>query len=105
MTKQILGVCYLVLILTLACGGSEASLKRADTQQIRGHVIEVIARNITEVETLHIRDDAGQEWTFTSEGFAGFTPSHLKEHQLFGQSVLVYYVERGARLVAVDITD
>ena len=67
--------------------------------------MEVIARNIIEVETLRIRDDSGQEWTFTTEGFAGFTPSHLKEHQLFGQPVAVFYVEKDGRLVAVDVTD
>jgi hypothetical protein len=93
------------LVCTLACGGSETSVSQPDTKQVRGHIIEVIPRNITEVETLRIRDDSGREMTFTSEGFVGFTPSHLKEHQLFGLSVLVLYVERGDRLVAVDITD
>jgi hypothetical protein len=93
------------LVCTLACGGSEASVSRTETKQVRGHIIEVIPRNITEVETLRIRDDSGREMSFTSEGFVGFTPSHLKEHQLFGLSVLVLYVERGDRLVAVDITD
>jgi hypothetical protein len=93
------------LVCTLACGGSEASVSRTETKQVRGHIIEVIPRNITEVETLRIRDDSGRELTFASEGFAGFTPSHLKEHQLFGLSVLVFYMEKGDRLVAVDITD
>jgi hypothetical protein len=93
------------LVCTLACGGSEASVSRTETKQVRGHIIEVIPRNITEVETLRIRDDSGREMIFTSEGFAGFTPSHLKEHQLFGLSVLVFYMEKGDRLVAVDITD
>lgn len=95
----------MLLVLTLACGGSEASDKQTDTQQVRGLVIEVVARNITEVETLRIRDESGQELTFTTEGFVGFTPSHLKEHQLFGQAVLVSYVQKNGQLVAVEITD
>ena len=69
------------------------------------NIIEVVARNITEIETLRIRDDSGQVFTFTTERFAGFTPSHLKEHQLFGQPVVVFYIEKDGRLVAVDITD
>ena len=105
MIKHTVSLCCIVLVCTLACGGSEASVSRTETKQVRGHIIEVIPRNITEVETLRIRDDSGREMTFTSEGFVGFTPSHLKEHQLFGLSVLVLYVERGDRLVAVDITD
>ena len=35
----------------------------------------------------------------------GFTPSHLKEHQLFGATVLVSYEERGDGLVAVKIEE
>jgi hypothetical protein len=105
MTKYTLNLCCIVLICTLACGGSPASVSRPDTKQVRGNIIEVVPRNITQVETLRIRDDTGRELTFTSEGFAGFTPSHLKEHQLFGLSVLVFYVEEGDRLVAVDIKD
>jgi hypothetical protein len=105
MMKHTLSLCCIVLVCTLACGGSQASVSQPDTKQARGHVIDVIPRNITEVETLRIRDDSGRELTFTSEGFAGFTPSHLREHQLFGLSVLVFYVEKGDRLVAVDIKD
>lgn len=93
------------LALVLACGGNGASANPDATEQVRGHIVEVVARNITEVETLRIRDESGRVWTFTTEGFAGFTPSHLQEHQLFGQPVLVSYVEKDGKLVAVDITD
>ncbi len=67
--------------------------------------MEVVARNITEVETLRLLGEDGQEYRFTSEGFVGFTPSHLREHQLFGQPVIVSYVQKGGQLVAVAITD
>ncbi len=51
--------------------------------------MEVVARNITEVETLRLLGEDDREYRFTSEGFVGFTPSHLREHQLFGQPVIV----------------
>ena len=73
--------------------------------RIRGMVLEVVARNITEVETLRLLGEDGREYRFTSEGFVGFTPSHLREHQLFGQPVVVGYVKKGGELVAVAITD
>jgi len=73
--------------------------------QIRGRVLEVVARNITEVETLRLLGEDDQEYHFTSEGFVGLTPSHLREHQLFGQPVIVSYVQKGGQLVAVAITD
>ena len=73
--------------------------------QVRGHVVEVVGRSITEVETLRIRDADGKTWTFTTEGFTGFSPAHLREHQLFGQTVLVTYVAKEGRLVAVNTAD
>ena len=65
----------------------------------------VVARNITEIESVSIRDQDGRRWTFTTEGYTGVTPAHLREHQLFGQQVVVSYVEREDRLVAVKIGD
>jgi hypothetical protein len=68
-------------------------------------VVEVVGRNIAELETLRIRTSDEQVWTFTSEGPLRFSPSHLREHQLFGQKVAVTYVRRGESLVALEIID
>jgi hypothetical protein len=57
------------------------------------------------VETLRIRDGDGKIWTFITEGPVQVTPSHLREHQLLGQRVLVTYVAKGDALVAVKVTD
>ncbi|MDA0734508.1 MAG: hypothetical protein O2909_09535 [Chloroflexi bacterium] len=95
----------LFLLLTTACGGGYTKDDVAGVKQVRGQIVGVVGRNIAEIELLTIRDDAGQEYIFTTEGFVEFTPSHLKEHQLFGQTVLVTYVERDGRLVAVEIGD
>ena len=99
------------LLLALACGGGQATATTDATdageagQQVRGHILEVVARNITEIERVSIRDQDGRRWTFTTEGYTGVTPSHLREHQLFGRQVVVSYVERENRLVAVKIGD
>ena len=103
--KLALGASLLALMLGWGCGEGGTADRPAAAGQVRGHVVEVVARNIAEVETLRLRDDAGEIWTFTSRGFAGFTPSHLREHRLLGQPVVVFYVEEGDSLVAVDITD
>lgn len=83
-----------------ASEGSDSGLR-----QVRGQVVEVVARSITEVETLRVRDEGGREYVFATEGFVGFTPSHLREHALFGQTVLVTYREEDGRLVAVRTED
>lgn len=88
----------LLLLAVAACGGGE-------TMQVRGQVIEVIARDFAEVESLRIRDADGREYRFVTEGFVGFTPSHIREHQLLGQSLLVTYERRGDKLVAVALAD
>ena len=96
----------LTVALALACGGSSAAGQAGPERQVRGLVVEVVNRSIVEVETLRIRDDAGTIWSFTgAEGFIGVTPSHLREHQLMGWSVLVTYVQEGGALVALDIVD
>ena len=72
---------------------------------MQGIVVQVVARDLREVETLGVRDETGRLWTFTTRGFAGLTPGHLREHQLFGTPVIVSYEEEGGRLVAVLVTD
>ncbi len=96
------------LAVVTGCGIGQPENDGVPTLEVRGQIIEVVARNIAEVESLRIRDASGREFTFTTDqtrGFVGFTPSHLKEHQLSGQTVLVSYVERESRLVAVKISD
>ena len=94
-----IGVAALGLALAPGCGDDD------DTRQVRGQVIEVVPRSFSELETLRIRDAEGREYRFVTEGFVGFTPSHVKEHQLLGQSLLVSYVKRGDTLVAVRLAD
>ncbi len=97
------------LIVLLACGigsGSGASSDQGQvTEQVKGLVVEVVGRNIVEIEFLRIRTEDDQVWTFTAEGPLAFSPSHLREHQLFGQAVVVSYVRRGDVLVAVEVGD
>ena len=100
----------LMLALVVACGASSSDAGNIETDpqssQVRGRVLEVVGRNIVELETLRIRDESGKEWTFgAAEGFIGLSPSHLREHKLLGESVLVTYVIQGNELIAVDITD
>lgn len=114
--SRFLAVFALLLIFAPGCGGGPPEDGNSPTLQVRGQIIEVVVRNIAQVETLRIRDESGREFTFTTDqagdqagdqtgGFVGFTPSHLKEHQLLGQTVLVSYVERDGLLVIVEIGD
>lgn len=95
----------LAVLLLLAALLALAACGDGETRQVRGQVIGVSARNFAELETLRIRDAAGREYRFATDGFIGFTPSHVREHQLLGQSLLVTYEKRGDELVAVALDD
>jgi hypothetical protein len=103
------GVAAAALLLALALlsgcgGGTEATPEGGGL--VQGLVVAVEGRSITELESLAIRDEAGKIWTFASgASFVGFTASHLREHQLLGQPVVVTYVVEGDTLVVVDIAD
>jgi hypothetical protein len=99
-----LSIAVAAFTLGAVCNGA-ATGDAPGLRQVRGQIIEVAARSIGEVETLRLRDDSGQEYVFTTQGFIGFTPSHLLEHRLLGQPVLVTYREENGRLIAVKTED
>ena len=107
LARAALAATFLMLI---ACGsgddtGTEISGPGEASGEVEGLVVEVTGRNIVELETLGIRAEDGTVWTFTADGPLEFLPSHLREHQLFGETVTVSYVRRGDVLVAVEIGD
>ena len=107
LARAALGATFLML---LACGagndtGAATSGPGEASGEVEGLVVEVTGRNIVELETLGIRAEDGTVWTFTADGPLEFLPSHLREHQLFGETVTVSYVRRGDVLVAVEIGD
>lgn len=78
-------------------GGAEKS--------VVGVVSDVASVSVTEFDSLTVVDASGHQWKFTALGFAGMTPSHLAEHRALGEPVRVWYLERGADLIAVRIED
>lgn len=100
-----IGWSAILIGFVVGCAGKGNDLPPGSTLQLNGHIVEVVERNITEVETLRVRDANGQIWTFTTRGFVGFSPSHLREHQLFGKSVKIRYTKENETLIAVDISD
>jgi len=102
MSSLLLVATFLIVAMPLLLG---AGCDADSPNQVRGQVIEAVPRNFSELELLRIRDDRGREYVFETEGFIGFTPSHVREHQLFGQSLLVTYEKRGEVLIAIRLED
>ncbi len=88
----------MVPLLVAACGDS--------VSEMRGLITEVQAASLTEVESFTLQEEGtGKLWTFTAEGFIGFTPSHIRQHMLEGQMVVVRYRDSYGRLVAILVSD
>ena len=98
-----------VLLLTIAgCGGeADNASGHGDGEKlfpglpnVSGHIDEVSANpeNPRHFRILRITDDAGQRWEFESEGWAGVSAGHLKDHQIQGTTVTVWYEEQAGGL-------
>ena len=98
-----------MLLTTVAfgCGGNGSSApgSGSDTMTVRGMIVELESRSLTELVSITIRDENGNLVVFRSEGFVGFTPSHLREHQALGIPVTVHFKETSEGLLAVRIID
>ena len=80
-----------------ACNGEQ--------RVVRGVVVEASDRDLAEIETLRIRDDADQLWTFTTTGPLEKNGAHLRLHQVLGQTIEVRYEEKEGGLIAIGLRD
>ena len=72
----------------------------------RGLVSEVSALSLTTVNWFQIEADNGTIVRFRAEGSLGeFTPSHLRQHMITGQPVLVSFVIRKGEKIAIKVED
>lgn len=98
----------LALILAAACAAPEPDGGAGETRTFIGHVTDVRARSLLELEALRVTDAAGASlWFRAEEGRAldGFAPSHAREHMLTGEPVKVTYRELDGTLFIVDLAD
>ena len=72
---------------------------------VTGHVIDVSAKSLLEIDVLTIEDDDGTEWSFSGRGYRGVTPSHLRQHMVQVFRVEVTYRDEGEDLIIQEIRD
>ena len=94
------GLGLLLLLAAVACDPGP------DGPSVTGSIVDVVPESIDKFESLTIRDDSGDLWTFGPARVPHFTPSHLIQHQANGDRITVYYrVEEDGSRTVVDITD
>ena len=61
--------------------------------KVTGHIdlVEAQTDNPRYFSRLLITDDAGQSWEFRSDGWVGVSVGHLRDHQIQGTPVTVWY--------------
>ena len=96
----VLVVAVLTLFPAYACGTGERP-----ENTVTGHVIDVSARSLLEIDVLTIEDDDGAEWSFSGRGYGGVTPSHLRQHMLQAIQIVVTYRDEGGVLLIQGIRD
>ncbi len=100
-----------VLACALGCGSEPASGGGGHGDgdslfprlpKVTGHIDLVHADpdNPRHFQVLHITDADGRKWRFRSEGWVGVSVGHLKDHQIQGTPVTVWYEHQdgGVRL-------
>lgn len=86
------------LVLFIACGEN-------NIEMAYGQITHVKPRSLSEIESFSLRDATGKLLVFKTNGDVGFTPSHMRDHGLTGQSVRVYYRMHGGQLLVEQVTD
>ena len=98
----------LALGAAAACASPQADDGERETRTFIGHITDVRARSLSELESLRVTGADGASLRFHAEegrGFAEFGPSHAREHMLMGDPVKVTYIEEDGRLIIVDLAD
>lgn len=102
-------LCAVLLMSLAGCGGPEAAAPGAATGHGDGHALypklPAVTGHIDGVEAnpdnpryfsrLSITDADGRQWAFRSDGWVGVSVGHLKDHQIQGTAVTVWYENRG----------
>ena len=98
-------VWFALLLAIVACGSGSTSDAGGHGDgdalfpklpKITGHIDQVVADpdNPRHFTNLQITDANGQRWRFESAGWVGVSAGHLKDHQIHGTSITIWYQSR-----------
>jgi hypothetical protein len=91
--------------------GCTTSTPTAQTQTVRGVLLDVVSTGLQRADTFTLRADDGRELTFTvgpdfnKDATHAMTPGHMRQHMALADPVLVTYREQNGQLIALSATD
>ena len=99
-------ILFLVFLLFVQACSNLDNEKDSEVFSIDGLIIEVEALSLVETISITLLDNFGEEHKLFLEGnYRAFTPSHLREHMIFGMPVSIEYVVKEEKWKAIDISD
>ena len=95
---------YPILIVLVLVGF--LSCKESNHSEIIDYLTEVQSESLTRVKSLKVVDTGGNEWVFENVGkYQGFTPSHLFEHSVNQEPIIIKFRKQLGRFIIVSIDD
>ena len=69
--------------------------------EVSGYVVDVESLSLKQLKSFELIDQSDNKFIFIVQGDLGeFSPSHMREHMLLGESVIVIYrTENGINIV------
>jgi hypothetical protein len=107
----LLALLALASVAGLGLAACSAPPTAAQTQTVKGVLLEVVSPGIDKVDSFTVRTDDGQELTFvTAPDFNKgvqhlMSPGHMRQHMALADPILVTYRQESDRLVALSATD
>ena len=102
----VLIVVLIAVVVIQSCGGGiSVGDSSIGGSTVRGLVVGLESKSLTNLYSITLMDQSNREWYFIARGYQGFSPSHLKQHMLLGDPVLVVFHEDGNDLIVDDIED
>lgn len=89
----------MILISLTAC------ISNQSIKEIRGHVIHVESNSLTIVSEIHIKDKNKKIFILKPQIYKGFTPSHLRHHQIVNEPITIKYILNNGILTIISMDD
>ena len=98
---------YTIFVIALLIFTSCTQSDQAQNEKIiEGYVTNVSAANLLTVDWFEIETNSGELMRFEVKGSIGsFTPSHMRQHMLIGDPVVITYYENGEKFNASMVED
>ena len=96
------------MLLVAGCTGPAPA---AQTQTVRGVLLDVASSSLQKVDTFTLRADDGRELNFTTasdfnkDAAHAMTPGHMRQHMALADPVQVTYRQENGQLVALSAVD